>query len=123
MIERDGYRSRLADHESAVGCGFRDNVARAVSCELGAEGFRVARDRLAEIVDEALTVETDEVSLLSRQFVLLDARRIPSPLVIDNPLDPVRDRNARIHINALRSQRDSTLRVTRDRGANGEIQL
>jgi hypothetical protein len=38
--------------------GFRDNVARAVSCELGAEGFRVARDGLAEIVDEAPTVAT-----------------------------------------------------------------
>src|SRR3954470_23397053 len=29
--ERDGYWSRLAHHESAVGCGFGDNVARVVS--------------------------------------------------------------------------------------------
>jgi hypothetical protein len=40
---------------------------------------------LAEIVDEAPTVATDDVSLLSRQFVLLDTRRVPSPFVVDNP--------------------------------------
>ena len=82
--------------------GFHDNVARGVSRKLVAEGFHVARHRGAELVDESPAVATDEVGLASGHLVLPDAHRVPLPLVIGNPLDPVRDRHTRTHINALR---------------------
>jgi hypothetical protein len=91
------------NHEPPIGFhGFHDDLPPVVSGKLRSEGLDVTGDRRTEAIDEAPTVQTDEVSLSCGRLLLADAHRVSHSLVVGDPLDPVRDLHTS-SLNYLRS--------------------
>ena len=90
---------------------FKKARERMVETQMAARGIRDERVLEAmlkvprhQFVDEALTVNADEISLPSGRLFLPGTHGIARALFIHEPLDPVRDRHASTHVNILQSR-------------------
>ncbi len=91
----------FAKHEPVWLHRFQYDVAQMVSRKLAEKRFEIARDCGLQLVDEAPAMKSDDVSLVGRRLLFTDTHRVPPPLVVGNPFDPVRNRHVCAHLNAF----------------------